>query len=196
MKLNIIFNFSPTQPFIWGTTLIKRRIPDRGTEPYPNTRTENRLGTQRSCSFPFCYMYGGEAKPGFRYQSSWFFFLPMEMDLYVSKSFCRCFSTASFPLIYLFSLSLSLSLFLSLNILVIFKSLSFSLKNWTSICLWLHIPHFVFLSYFLSNICLFLGLLWCSVCFLGMYLVSVSCTKNWLINNNFIVKFHGCLRAY
>ena len=42
--------------FIWGTTLVKRRIPDQSTEPYPPTQTENRLGTQRSCSCPFRYI--------------------------------------------------------------------------------------------------------------------------------------------
>ena len=51
-----IKNFSWTQTFIWETTLVKRRIPDQSTEPYPNTKTENRLGTQRFCSRPFRYI--------------------------------------------------------------------------------------------------------------------------------------------
>ena len=36
--------------------MVKRRIPDRSTEAYPTTKTENRLGKQRSCSLPFRYL--------------------------------------------------------------------------------------------------------------------------------------------
>ena len=36
--------------------MVKRRIPDRSTETYPTTKTENRLGTQRSWSRLFCYI--------------------------------------------------------------------------------------------------------------------------------------------
>ena len=35
-------------------------IPYLNTEPYPPPQTENRLGTQRSCSSPFCYIDGGQ----------------------------------------------------------------------------------------------------------------------------------------
>ena len=56
-------NSSSTQLFIWGTTLVKRRIPDWSTEPYPPTKTKNRLGTQRSCSRPLHYIFLAFAQP-------------------------------------------------------------------------------------------------------------------------------------
>ena len=46
--------------FIWETTSVKRRIPDQSTEPYPPTKTENRLGTQRSFSGPFRYIHNNK----------------------------------------------------------------------------------------------------------------------------------------
>ena len=53
-KLFSLF-FSQRKLFIWGTTLVKGKLPDRSTEPYPPTTMENRLGTQSSR--PFHYIY-------------------------------------------------------------------------------------------------------------------------------------------
>ena len=47
---------STSKKGVFKCIMVKRKIPDRNTEPYPPTKTENRLGTQRSCSRPFRYM--------------------------------------------------------------------------------------------------------------------------------------------
>ena len=47
---------STSKKGVFKCIMVKRKIPDRNTEPYPPTKTENRLGTQRSCSHPFRYI--------------------------------------------------------------------------------------------------------------------------------------------
>ena len=37
--------------------MVKRRIQDQSTEPYPTTKAEDRLGTQRSCYNPYHYIH-------------------------------------------------------------------------------------------------------------------------------------------